>query len=562
MDNAWRWFFSGILIGAICAGLAVIVIDPAGKLGLHTDSPASASTATGPGAVERTFVMVVDEEGRVISQRTELKPADELTAPIAPAAPDSAAPGAPAPPPAPTPTIHGLGKPVMAKVEQPLFLSARDGVAYVASRGLQVKRVNLKGEVSNQPVEGIRDLGGSRVVEVDVIADGTLYALVVDGSLEWRLFRRAAGANAWTLAASASSTAWPADVVALAVTDGGAVYLSATDPGGVFRLEADMTTLRPWVEGGRVFGLDTSGDDTRLLYAAPEANPSRPAEQIRAVLGGAAQRWLSAYDSCPGADGQPRRAPLVPRDVAILPIVEGIDPALVVDSNHVVWYQERFGEGEPLFGVPCESGADASHLSDPRAVAIDNLGNVFISDSGNARVVVLPKPGATPAPTPKGKTAATPPPAPTATPAPPSTIAGAAPAPLTFVEFGNPSACPTGRCPEADVMLPPNVTVRAGEAVRFNVRAQSHQVAVYAPGTALDAIDRAAIGGLEGTPGANRVVVDPRRRVAFSPTLPFEQPAIGEWDFDTRGLAPGAYLVICTFAPHLDTGMMGTVVVQ
>ena len=574
MDNAWRWFFSGILVGAICAGLAVVVIDPAEQLGLRGDSAPTASAAdevSAPGA-ERTFVLVVDENGKVISQRTELAQGQAALptpgagspatgAPAAPSAPSEAASTPAPPPPPPTPTIR-LGNAVMAKVEQPSFLSAREGVAFVATRGLQLKRVNLKGEVSNQSTEGIRDLGGSRIADVDVIANGTLFALVVDGPLEWRLFRRPSNANAWTEVASGGSTAWSADVVGLAATDEGAIYLSATDPGGVFRLEPDLKTFRPWVPGARVLGIDSSGDDSRLLFAAPETSPPRAAEQIRAVVGGTAQRWLTNYQGCPGADIA-RTAPMLPRDVALLPIVEGTDPALIVDSNHVVWYQERFGEGEPLFGVPCESGSDATHLNSPRAVAIDNLGNVFISDTGNARVVVLPKPGATPTPTPKAKAGATPEPTPAApAPTPPVTAVSEAPAPLRFVDFGNPGACPNERCPQADVMFPSTVTVAAGETVRFNIRALSHQVAIYTPGTHPDHLYRNVLGGIPDTPGANQIVIDPIRRVSASPVLPFQQPAVTEWDWDTRGLAPGAYLVICTFKPHLDLGMVGSVVVQ
>ena len=63
-------------------------------------------------------------------------------------------------------------------------------------------------------------------------------------------------------------------------------------------------------------------------------------------------------------------------------------------------------------------------------------------------------------------------------------------------------------------------------------------------------------------PGANNILIDPLHRVTESPALPFQLPAVAEWDWDTRGLAPGAYLVICTFKPHLDTGMTGTVVIQ
>jgi plastocyanin len=111
-------------------------------------------------------------------------------------------------------------------------------------------------------------------------------------------------------------------------------------------------------------------------------------------------------------------------------------------------------------------------------------------------------------------------------------------------------------------MLPPNVTVRAGESVRFNIRAQSHQVAIYAPGTRPDSISLTNLGGAQGTTGAGATIIDPIRRAGVSPALPFQQPMVPEWDWDTRGLVPGAYLVICTFNPHLDAGMTGTVVIQ
>lgn len=567
MDNAWRWFFSGILVGLICTALALVVIDPVGRFGLRVPGipglPVATSGSEAP--AERTFVLVVDETGRVVSQRVELNAAatEAPSASATPAAPgDPAAPAAPGTPaPTPTPGLT-LGKAVMAKVEQPSFIAAREGVAYVATRRLEVKKVDLKGAVSNQSMEGIKDLGASRVADVDVTGDGTLYALVIDGPFEWRVFKRTPSASAWTAAGSAAAANWPADVQAMAVTDGGAVYLSAVDPAGVFRLEADGVTLRPWVEGGRTLGIDSNGDDSRLLYVAPETAPRRPEDQVRAVQGGVAQRWLTTYGAC--ADGSARPLPLLPRDVAVLPLNErGGEPALIVDSTNVVWYQERFGTGYPVFGVPCESGSDATHLSGPRGVAIDNLGNVFISDAGNSRVVVLPKPGAVPTATPKAKAGTKAVEQPDLTPTPnPPVASGPAPAPLTFVDFGNPGACPGGRCPEADVMIPRNVTVRAGESVRFNIRAQSHQVAVFAPGTRVEDINVKALGGIAGTPGAAQILVDSLRRVAESPALPFQQPAVTEWDWDTRGLPPGAYLVICTFKPHLDVGMSGTVVIQ
>ncbi|MFN8639752.1 MAG: hypothetical protein U0360_09940, partial [Dehalococcoidia bacterium] len=560
MDNAWRWFFSGIVVGLICTALALIVIDPVGRFGLRAPGLPSLSgvarSAAPTSAAERTFVLVIDESGHVVSQRVELTAEAAPAPPAAPSAP--AAPGEPAAPLTPTATPTPgltLSKAVMAKLDQAGYLAAREGTAYVTTRKLELKKVDYKGAVSNQSVDGIKDLGGSRIVDVDITSDGTLYALVVDGPFDWRVFKRGAAASTWSAAGSSASANWPADVQAMAVTDGGAVYLSSSDPGGVYRLEADGTTLRPWVEGGRTLGIDASGDDSKVMFVAPETSPRRPEDQVRVVESGAAQRWLSTYAACGGA-ASTKPSPSLPRDVAILPQNErGSEAALVVDSNNVVWYQERFGPGYPVFGVPCEAGADGTHLNGPRGVAVDNLGNVFISDPGNGRVVVLPKPGAVPTATPKAKATPKATEQPEATPLPtPPSVGSPPPAPLAFVDFGNPGACPpAGRCPEADVMLPPNITVRPGDSVRFNVRALSHQVAIFAPGTRVEDIKTSTLGGIDGTPGANNIVTDPARRVAESPALPFQQPAPAEWDWDTRGLAPGAYLVICTFKPHLDS---------
>ncbi len=564
MDNSWRWFFSGILIGLICTALTLLIVDPVGRLGFRVGGIEGSADAPAP-AAERTFILVVDENGRVVSQRTELTtPAPETPTPAATAPDAAAAPGEPTPPapptPSPTPGLT-LGKAIFAKVEQPSFVAARDGLAYVVTRKLELKTVNYKGEIKTVSTD-IKDLGASRIADVDVAADGSVYALVVDGPFEWRVFRKPAAASAWGQVGSEGSSGWPAALQAMAVTDGGAVYLAGSDPAGVFRLEADGKTLRPWVEGGRVLGLDAAGDDSRLMYVVPETAPRRADEQVRVVQSGAAQRWLSTYSACADA----KASPVLPRDVVVLPVNElGGEPALVVDSNNVVWYQERFGPGYPVFGVPCEAGSDDLHLNGPRGAAIDNLGNVFISDAGNGRIVVLPKPGAVPTPTPKAK--ATPkatatPTLPAAPPAPPAS-SGPPPAPLTSIEFGNPAACPpAGRCPEADVLIPRDATVRVGDSVRFNIRAQSHQVAVYAPGTRVEDIRRDLVGGVAGTPGANEILIDPNRRVTESPVLPFVQPAPAEWEWDTRGLGPGAYLVICTFRPHLEAGMYGTVVLQ
>jgi hypothetical protein len=179
--------------------------------------------------------------------------------------------------------------------------------------------------------------------------------------------------------------------------------------------------VRDWVSGERTLGLDVGADDVRLLFVvAPQSAPDRPAEQLRQVYDSRVGPWFSAYEPCgtaaaatpaasplatavatatatgptQAAAAQPGSSvPLFPRDVAIAydegPVTDG---ALVVDGgNHVVWYQRHFNDGDALFGVPCEAGTDDRHLNGPRGVAIDEDGNVFISDTGNNRVVVLRK---------------------------------------------------------------------------------------------------------------------------------------------------------------------------
>lgn len=47
------------------------------------------------------------------------------------------------------------------------------------------------------------------------------------------------------------------------------------------------------------------------------------------------------------------------------------------------------GKPQPFFGETDTSGADEGHLNDPRAVALDGQGHLFIADSGNNRVVVV-----------------------------------------------------------------------------------------------------------------------------------------------------------------------------
>lgn len=545
MDTSARWFLAGIIVSLINTGLVIVFIGIPGI----TDDNDSASTADS--SVNRTFVLVVDEDGQVVSQRTELGGASGAAsggAGTTAVGEDGAMADSEAT------SLLGLGEPTIAEVDGPSFLAARDGTAYVATRRFELMSVDLEGDVSDESLDGIEDLGASRVLDVDVTEDGTLYLLVSDGPLEWRLFLRPDGEGDWELATSGDDVGWPADVVALSVTDGGAIYVSASDPAGIFRVEPDFELARSWVGNRVVVGLDTAADDSRLLYAAPETVPERPADQLQQVRSGRVSTWGSTYQGC--GEGAAVLVPQLPRDVAIVANTSGgSDTALVVDSlNHVVWYQEHLGEGQVLFGTPCERGDDDGHLSTPRGVAIDEDGNVFIADTANDRVIVLERVSPLPA-----DEAAVVDEVATAE----GVAEEAATEPATTIQFGIPEACAEGvRCAEADRIDPRTVVVAAGDAVRFDIRAISHQVAIYGPGTRPENIDRTALGGVAETPGANNVLISAANRIAVSPTLPFETPPATEWDWDTSDLEPGTYLLLCTFVNHFDLGMYGFAVVE
>lgn len=288
MDSAARWFLAGILVSLINTGLVLVLIEIPGINDGNGDSTAEVA------APAQTFVIVVDEAGNVLSQRVALAgeaatAGGDAMAGAAGAAGDGAA--------------LALGDPVFAEIDRPSFLAAGDGIAYVATHlRFELFRVDLEGEVDEIDLDGVDDFGNTRVLDVDVTADGALHLLLGDGPLEWRLYRREEGENEWELQSSADLVGWPADVVALSVTDSGTIYISATDPAGVFRIEPDLTLVRPWVSGSRVFGLDASADDTQLLYVSPQTSPRRAEDQVGYVDAGRFGTWLSTYAGCPGEE--------------------------------------------------------------------------------------------------------------------------------------------------------------------------------------------------------------------------------------------------------------------
>lgn len=389
LDNSARWFLAGIVVSLINTGLVIVFIGIPGITDRNNDNASAVTVAEG------TYVAFVAEDGEITLQRTEggaMMSGGAMTPGDSGAAAAVATAMA-----APTPLL-GLAGPTFVELQQPSFLTARDGTAYVATGRFALNRVNLEGDVESESLDGVDDLGGSRVLDVDVTTEGTLFLLVSDGPLEWRVFRRPVDQDEWQFATSGEQSGLPAEAVALSVTDTGVIYVSANDPAGILRVEPDLALVRQWVSDVLVVGLDAAGDDTRLLFAAPEAQPARASTQIRQVRLGRTGPWASTYRACGvratmTAEEANVTVPELPRDVAIVDNAgEGGDTALVVDSlNHVVWYQHHLGDGEPLFGVACGRGSDDAHLNTPRAVAIDEDGNVFISDTGNNRIVILPR---------------------------------------------------------------------------------------------------------------------------------------------------------------------------
>lgn len=371
MDNSARWFLAGIVITLINTGLVVAFVEPSVIPGLDNLRGGGDVQIVEVPSAPVTYVIVMDADGNVLVERT-------LLSGDAPAGPGGVMAAA---------ALEGSSlafeAPQFATVQRPTFVSAHDGTAYVTSQGrFELWSVGLDGETSRLSLDGIDDIG-SVIMDVDVTSDGRLYLLVSDGVFDWRMFRRVG--TDWELMSSSILSTWPAQVVALSVADNEAVYVTANEPAGVFRMVPPFREAADWVAGEKAFGIDVGADDALLLFAVPDPSAVDLASQVKYARGGRFGTWRSTYTPC-GSEDDDAGAPRFPRDVAVV----GADRALIVDSlNHTVLLQVEDGEGEVLFGVACEQGVDARHLSNPRGVAIDRAGNVFIADTANNRVVVL-----------------------------------------------------------------------------------------------------------------------------------------------------------------------------
>lgn len=107
-----------------------------------------------------------------------------------------------------------------------------------------------------------------------------------------------------------------------------------------------------------------------------------------------------------------------------------------------------------------------------------------------------------------------------------------------------------------DIIIPRTVTIDVGESVTFERGGGNHTVAIYAPGTSVDALKAAAGAGAGNfevdTPELDRLFRGPTGTSWTLTTAPGTT-------FDT----PGKYLMVCIFRPHfLDLDMYGYVVVK
>lgn len=429
MDNAARWFLAGIIVSLINTGLVVAFIGIPDNLIDRGTSDAEVQIVEVASAPV-TYIVVMDADGNVLVERTAL---------------DAGASVAEAAAMAMSGQTLQFAAPTFAQIARPTFVSAQSGVAYVTSQGkFELWSVALDGETERIDLEGIDNLG-SIVMDVDVTTNGTLYLLVSDGVFDWRIYRGAPGN--WSQIASSILSGWPGQLIGLSVADNEALYLTASEPAGVFRLVPPFRQINDWVPGTGALGVDVAADEGLLVYAAPDTDPSNPLAQVGYVRDGRFGSWQSTYAGC-GSDAEmlatatatataaapaaataeatetatteatatadaeataaaadadatataeatetveaveklPVVGPKFPRDVAII----DSDRIIVVDSlSHIVRVQQWDGASVDIFGTACEQGGDSTHLLNPRGAAIDGAGNVFITDTANNRVVVL-----------------------------------------------------------------------------------------------------------------------------------------------------------------------------
>ncbi len=379
MDSAARWFLAGIIVSLVNTALVIAFIGIPGITDDNDSDEPVIVTETEVVEVEVpiTYILVVDEDGNIVREEVRVgRPGDQR------------APSTTRPTPVATPDLDELTfeEPRFASVFNPLQVAASNGLSVVATGAFGLTAVDLNGDSLPVPLTGLANTGSSAAIDIDIEFDGTFVVLLRDSDRDWRIVTKEPGAVFRRVVVSSDSLDFPATVNALTVSVTGQLYLSASAPGGLYQIDPELGTITALVSG-RVFeGLDAGVIGTRVAYAAPSSLARDADSQVGLVENDVATAFKTSYGRCTGPVAL--SVPSAPTDVAFAPN----DRLLVVDAdNHTVWLQQRGGEGVRLFGrSDCAAGSDDSSLRAPSAVAIDSDRNVFITDSGNNRLVILP----------------------------------------------------------------------------------------------------------------------------------------------------------------------------
>lgn len=381
MDSAARWFLAGIIVSLVNTALVIAFIGIPGI----TDDDESSNADADPIVVTETeivevevpvtYILVVDEDGNIVREEVRVGRPGE--------------PGAtatPRPDVTPGPDALEFGEARFASVFNPLRVSASGGRALVANGAFGLTVIDLNGGSAPVVFNGLPNAGSSAAIDVDITFDGTIFALVRDSDTAWRIARQESAGNLWVVVASSETLEWPADVNGLSASATGKLYVSASDPAGLFEIDPTAGTLVPVVERQVVAGIDAGLVGARVAYTAPTTRPQTPGDQVGLLEDGAPTAFRTTYARCIGPVARP--VPGDPADVAQL-----LDAGLLIADagNHAIYLQRRNGSGELIFGRrDCTPGSDATSLNGPSGVAIDRGRNIFIADRGNNRVIILP----------------------------------------------------------------------------------------------------------------------------------------------------------------------------
>jgi hypothetical protein len=131
-----------------------------------------------------------------------------------------------------------------------------------------------------------------------------------------------------------------------------------------------------------------------------------------------------------------------------------------------------------------------------------------------------------------------------------------------LANVGSPFPPPSGHDESGhagDTLVPRTAVIDPGGIVTFNVPANVHQIAIYAPGKEVKDVNAGALVpiGQAGCPPGNLLINDTAMRIGL-----FQNPCFTPWTAEFKFDSPGRYLVICAFVFHFQIGMYGWVEVR